>query len=349
MTHPRGSYPPIYADQRGRYRADTCAPLSDAVERGEIELHAIARGHYPGRRLEKSELPGVKTVGYWDAPRLQNWGLPWHRNEGVEITYCGTGHIGFAVDSFACTLSEGDFTITKPWQLHRVGNPHVAAGRLYWVILDVGIRRPNQAWCWPRWLALSHRDLEELAELMRGNERCVWPAASLGACFSRIAKAVTLEPMHQVTSRVAVALNDLLLQLLDLLRDSSAAGERTVSDSCLAVDLFLNDLSHNLVAMARDWSVEQMAAACGLGKTQFVRYCRQLTNLSPANYLRQCRLELAARWLRERPTMSITEIALDCGFSSSQYFATAFQRHFARSPRGYREATPEIPDIVDSE
>ena len=31
-------------------------------------------------------LPGLKMAGYWDADSDQDWGLPWHRNEGIELT-----------------------------------------------------------------------------------------------------------------------------------------------------------------------------------------------------------------------------------------------------------------------
>jgi AraC-like DNA-binding protein len=32
----------------------------------------------------------------------------------------------------------------------------------------------------------------------------------------------------------------------------------------------------------------------------------------------------------------VTDIALDCGFTTSQYFATVFRRQMGRSPRSYR-------------
>ncbi|MEI6196597.1 MAG: helix-turn-helix domain-containing protein [Verrucomicrobiota bacterium] len=35
--------------------------------------------------------------------------------------------------------------------------------------------------------------------------------------------------------------------------------------------------------------------------------------------------------------LPITEIAFDCGFSSSQYFTIVFTRHTGRSPRGFRK------------
>ena len=81
-----------------------------------------------------------------------------------------------------------------------------------------------------------------------------------------------------------------------------------------------------------------MAEECGLGITQFVRHCKQFTNVTPLQYLNHCRLEAARRILLEQPSRrSVTQVALDCGFSSPQYFATVFGQRFGCTPREYRE------------
>ena len=102
-------------------------------------------------------LSGLKTVGFWDADHDQAWGLDWHRNEGLELTFLETGTLAFSVDATRCQLHPNDLTITRPWQPHRVGNPAVSAGRLHWLILDLGVRRPHQTWQWPKWLILTRR------------------------------------------------------------------------------------------------------------------------------------------------------------------------------------------------
>jgi AraC family L-rhamnose operon regulatory protein RhaS len=81
-----------------------------------------------------------------------------------------------------------------------------------------------------------------------------------------------------------------------------------------------------------------MAAHCNMGTTAFSKYCRELVNANPVEFLNQCRLDHAARQLKEKPSLTITEIALANGFNSSQYFATAFRERFHKSPRAYRES-----------
>jgi len=57
-----------------------------------------------------------------------------------------------------------------------------------------------------------------------------------------------------------------------------------------------------------------------------------------ADYLRVCRLEAARRLLSSTAfaERSITEIAFECGFTSSAHFSTEFRKRFGKSPREYR-------------
>ena len=52
----------------------------------------------------------------------------------------------------------------------------------------------------------------------------------------------------------------------------------------------------------------------------------------------QARLNHAADLLRRDADHSITDIALACGFTSSQYFATAFRRLYRCTPTAYRQS-----------
>lgn len=81
-----------------KYEADTCIPLKKACDLGELELSALVRLDYPGRPIPAHMLKGVNSIGYWDADKQQNWGLDWHRNEGLEITYLETGSLDFETE-----------------------------------------------------------------------------------------------------------------------------------------------------------------------------------------------------------------------------------------------------------
>jgi AraC family L-rhamnose operon regulatory protein RhaS len=332
---------PIYRELGRTYAADTCAPVARAVSQGQLVMHALARGHYPGRKLPVGALAGVKSVGFWDADREQDWGLEWHRNEGLELTYLESGQLLFSVDGQEVALKPGDLTITRPWQLHCLGRPHIATCRLHWLILDLEVRRPHQAWKWPQWLVLSKADLKQLTDMLRHNEQPVWRASDdLRRAFERTGRAVETDKSGENFSRITLQLNEVFLSVLEMCRRSQVPLDASLSSSLRTVDLFLRDLAGNLPQLAQEWTLPRMARLCGLGTTHFIHHCRQLTNLTPLQYLNTCRLEAARRMLCDQPEKTVTEVALACGFSSSQYFATVFRAHFGRTPRELRESAP---------
>ena len=322
---------PIYKEHGKTYHADSCDPLIEAVERGELELAAMGRASYPGGRLPDSVLSGLQSVGYWDATQEQNWGLPWHRNEGIELSFQETGAMPFSVDDQTIRLGAGSLAITRPWQPHRLGLPNIGIGRLHWLIIDVGVRQPHQTWRWPEWLVIMPDELDELTACLRENEQPVWQVNDeIADCFRQIGKTIR---NGKSPSRLAVYINELLLHLLELFREQKVTRTKSLTDAQRSVELFLSTLEGSI---AEEWTHDAMAECCGLGTTRFVHYCRRVTNLSPLQYLNRLRLTVAAGMLKREPGKSITDIAFGCGFSTSQYFATAFRKQHGCSPRQYR-------------
>ena len=334
-----GKTVPIFDDHGRHFQADACRAPAEAAAKGDLRLEALVHGHYPGRHLPRGTLHGVKSVGYWDAEVEQEWGLDWHCNEGIELTLLETGRLEFATPGHAAVLEPDCVTITRPWQRHRLGSPRVTPGRLHWLILDVGVRRPDQPWRWPRWIVLSNDDLGELTRFLRHNEEPVWPcAADIRRCFRRIGEAVAADRAGSNVSRLAIHLNELLLLLLEMLRGRDLSLDQSLSERRRSVALFLDDLRSNDGLLAREWSVREMARSCGLGETRFAHYCKTLTNMTPQQYLNHHRLQAAAEMLRDHRGASVSDVAAACGFSSPQYFATTFRRHFQTTPGDYQKS-----------
>ncbi len=82
--------------------------------------------------------------------------------------------------------------------------------------------------------------------------------------------------------------------------------------------------------------LEQIARHVGLSRRQFHARFRKETGLPPNEYRLRKRLNAGTDLLAQQD-LSVTEIAFRVGFSSSQYFATAFKRMFGCPPTRYRE------------
>ena len=334
--------PPIYRAGGTTYHPDTCEPLRRAQRRGQVRLEAMVRGGYPGRPLPDGVLEGIRTVGYWDAVGEQDWGLEWHRNEGIEFCLLESGAMPFAVDDHRYRLRPGDLTFTRPWQKHVLGDPRIGPGRLHWIILDVGVYRPNQPWRWPPWIVLSPDDLADLTGRLRHVKQHVWRATPAArACFHGIARHVERAGRRPPVSFIAVHVNLLLLEILNQFRRGRIAVDQDLSSDDSTVALFLRDLRTNPNSLSHPWTVPEMAERCGVSEATFSRICRRAVNTSPSDYLLRSRLSAAAELLRRESGRTVLDVAMACGFSSSQYFATAFRRLYGRSPRDERPRPPD--------
>lgn len=324
--------PAVYRTASREYIADSCEPLREAAEAGEIRLVAAGRSAYPGRRLPPGRLPELRSVGVWDATEPQSWGLDWHRNEGLEIAFLGAGRLTLELADGTYSLRPGDLTITHPWQRHRLGDPHVTPSRLSWLILDLGVRRPNQQWSWPDWLLLDRTSIDRLTQLLRETNRPVWRAdAATEFAFERLPRSLGGPEIN--VPLLALAVNEVLVALLELLDRQQPTLDRKLTSSEHAVEVFLDTLADHV---EEPWTLESMAAECGVARTRFTQHCKAITNVTPMAFLRRTRVAHAAALLSARPDLSITEICFACGFSSSQYFATVFKQEQAISPSEYR-------------
>lgn len=323
-----------YEEENGSiYWADTCATLVDANTREVVEFKALARNSYPGDRLTKDTL-GLNTIGYWDAHHEQDWGLDWHRNEGVEFHFLESGTMPYSVEEHTSELTAGDFTITRPWQQHKVGNPEVGIGKFYWIIIDVDVRHPHQNWEWPKWIILSQTDLNRLTLIIRQNEQPVWKAThKIKDCFKKINTALHEDQNGSAASKIKLYINELLILILEMFDQGELVLNESLTDSMRSALQFIDELSKK---PAYPWTIEEMAASSGLGTTRFTHHCKQLTNLTPMQLLTQKRLDLATQMLKKSPDLSASKIAYQCGFSTSQYFSTVFKKHLKVSPQEYR-------------
>lgn len=328
----------MFRDAEGTHASDTCIPVHEAIERGDIELHAVARSPYPGTRCLGNALPGLKTVGFWDARGRQQWGLDWHRNDGIEITYVRSGTCVLDPGSGPVTLTHRRVAVTQPWQRHRLGDPCVRSSRLGWIILDVGVHRPNQRWRWPEWVLLSAGERASIERALRTGGRNVWDVSGdLRSAFDLLFRGLrVLDDQPISKERLQLLVGQVFAALADVVSDErgGAAGEWR-PDSERTVRVFLDELPRHA---DHPWTVAEMAAACGLGVSRFTTVCRELTNRSPIDLLGHLRVSMAAEMLRKRPDLSVTQIAMRCGFGSSQYFSHCFRKRIHETPSHYRES-----------
>lgn len=108
-------------------------------------------------------------------------------------------------------------------------------------------------------------------------------------------------------------------------RIASADGERLMA--------MLNWIHANY---DRKVSLDEIAAAAHISAKECERCFQRQIRTLPFDYLMDYRLEKARQFL-EGDHLSVTEIAMRCGFGSTSYFGACFRRKYGMSPREYRQ------------
>jgi AraC family L-rhamnose operon regulatory protein RhaS len=344
----RAARPTVFRQPGARLYAGNCADLLAASGQGEVVLNAFARRDYPGKPLGEA-LPQVCSTGYWDSTRPQSWGLQEHCNEGIKIGVVARGSLDVTFGASKHRLSAGDILVVRPWELHSIGAPSVGPSRYIWLLLDVGVRRPHEQWVWPDWLGWTSGELSSFTRLLSQTQRPVFPGSrAVLDAFEKIAGLVEAPSLDDSETALRLALSVMLLEVKASIAASHAALDATLTSSYQTVRVFVDRLQQSF---AEDWTLDAMASECGLSRTQFAKHFQKITNMTPASYLRQLRLDAALSSLATDPSRTITDIAFEHGFGSSQYFATRVLRARGVSPRDFKRgkvAAAPVPRAAGS-
>jgi AraC-like DNA-binding protein len=98
----------------------------------------------------------------------------------------------------------------------------------------------------------------------------------------------------------------------------------------LAKELLVADLSE-------EPSIAEVAGACGMPESRFIRLFRMTTGMPPYRWVRAFRLE-QAKELLFNSSLSLAQISYDCGFADQSHFTRAFAAATGITPGAWRRA-----------
>jgi AraC-like DNA-binding protein len=191
----------------------------------------------------------------------------------------------------------------------------------------------------PRWLAsfgvaLSARDAERLTDLDDGTVLCnSLLTQRVHGCLSRIAVEDVSAPaaIPLFHARATELLTLTLLDLHELLRP-----RRSRPDDGLLRQALARAQACIEREPARAWSVRALVAAAGCSEARLQQAFRELAGTTAYQFVRNARLDLAARLLRETG-LGVHAVAADTGWSCHGRFGAAFRTRHGCSPSAYRE------------
>lgn len=263
---------------------------------------------------------GLTHIGWTRFVDAKRDGLGAHHHPGAyELCFVKAGTLHWCIGDRAFTVAPGHLYLTLPDEVHGGQDGVMDPCDLYWVSFVLDRRRGS--------LGLSPAEARLIDDRLRAvPERTCRVDAGIAAHWDRIL-AELAQPGPLSTATVEASLTLLLRMAIEAY--TAAQTGPTVSPRIAKV------LTWMRTHLDEDLSVEGLAEQAALSPSQFRQVFRTEVGMSPQDHLTHLRIETAKKLLRETDR-SVTDIALACGFSTSQYFATAFRRATGFTPRAYR-------------
>jgi transcriptional regulator GlxA family with amidase domain len=85
-----------------------------------------------------------------------------------------------------------------------------------------------------------------------------------------------------------------------------------------------------------DLNVNVLCELSGINNKQIYRKTKQLTGMSPVEYIRSIRMKKAAMLLNQKK-FTVAEVMYMVGFSNHSYFSKCYQAAFGKTPRTGQE------------
>jgi AraC family L-rhamnose operon regulatory protein RhaS len=265
--------------------------------------------------------------------RFQCTELSPHKNRGMEITYIEKGMLEWMVEGIPESVESGSIYFTLPWQVHGSLNLREPENIIWHVLfhLEEDYPVPRSRFRFPRAFGFSREEMDILSTTFAGARQHCFPAtpAMRGLMPTLIGE---LQSTHELrAAHTATLLRAILVELKRIVSGEVVdTGRYTYSEQ--RVQALIAGLPAHC---DRPWTLAEMADQCGIQRTQLNKVFQKLTGSTPMEYLFRIRMERAKTLLRETD-MKIIDIAFECGYGTSQYFANTFKQATGITPSQYR-------------
>lgn len=241
----------------------------------------------------------------------------------MEICYLASGQQTFEIGDRTFRMQGDDVLVSQPGQKHSTGAMPLERSTLYWLLIALDT---------PDGCFLGHAP-DESAAMVTGLDalgvRHFRGAPSLQKHLDRVFAAFFQGgPLRSL--RIQMLVTQFLIEILDLANEPD---RRDPSREIIGALACVHDQIREPILL------ETLAEEAGLSLSRFKQRFRQEVGMPPREYVLRQKVEAAREMLRG-PGPSVTHIAHDLSFSSSQYFATVFRRFVGLSPTEFRRIRP---------
>lgn len=246
-------------------------------------------------------------------------GLGPHKHEGaLEICFCMKGQQHYEVAGHSYVLNGNDIFIVSPDTLHSTGDFSEDKGELFWI--QFLIDKSNGKLC-----NFPEKQSRILFDCLLEKPEYIFKGAFQ---LKFILEKLVFQLRDSESPLKAILINQLIVQiLLETILLSQKTQSSSSSERLTILDGYIIGNLHRIIY------VDELASLIEMSTGYFKAWFKSKSGMPPKEYINRLKVEQAKVNLMKK--RSVTEVAFDLGFSSSQYFATTFKKFTGHTPKAY--------------
>lgn len=260
-------------------------------------------------------LSGVSMFGYdvfREAGRLGP-----HAHKGYELVLMVAGRVQWEVEGEKYEVRGGHLWKARPGEKHRGLGEVMHPCEIFWLVVEPGAKG----------LQMNKKELGNLKAGLDAPGRIVKAPAETERSLRTA--------MRELGAGRSAAARGLLVYAVALI--ARAFGEETRSPKRRLPPEIARALDAIDASLSDPPSVPHLASHVGFSPSRLSTLFREHVGMTPADYVMSRRIEVACERLA-RSDASVTDIALDLGFSSTQHFSDTFKKRTGTTPSNHRDA-----------
>ena len=256
---------------------------------------------------------------------MRETAVPWHWHEALEFGYVTEGRLKITTTTQTLTMEKGEAYFTNSNALTAVENIDAC-------ILDSHLFHPVflgghfKSVFETKYLnpIILNKDIDLLC--FRGE------TDTQRKLLGKLRQLSQLQSQPDVEFQTRSVLGEIWLLMLTAIQEADSSIYRAPKNQ----DRILTMMSFIQENYAEKLTLEQIADAASISTRECLRCFRESIHQSPMDYLIEYRVQIAKKLLKAT-NLSITEIALSCGFNSNSYFTKIFHRSCGKTPNASRK------------
>jgi AraC-like DNA-binding protein len=285
--------------------------------------------------LEEKNLGEGVDLGRYNLTEARSGLAPHSHQDAMEICFLVKGNQTYRVHHRDYKLRGGDVFITFPNERHCTGNHPQEKGILYWMILKIPGKKDSRLGLSPiatnslyeKLLNIKSRFFRGSLEMKQLLDEVVLTCEQNYVILEKNLIQPILTPLQKIYTY-----NRIISFLLQVIEQSPPTPRRQIDQPDTRMNRVTAFIEQNL---SEPLSVPLLAKQAQLSVPRFKARFQKSIGMPPAQYVLRAKIEDAKIRLSENQR-SITDIAFDLGFPTSQYFATVFKRFTGQRPVEFR-------------